>query len=113
MPGPPNRGFKPGMHDAMRNSEPTIPPPKPEALPSPGDPAITPGSKPPPPPPQEDLDEDPAMKPQSVLNRVKMFENKRSVSMDRAKEGGDSSVLRVCLSHLSYNKDSGSVTQQR
>ncbi|XP_014191273.1 tight junction protein ZO-1 isoform X3 [Haplochromis burtoni] len=94
MPGPPNRGFKPGMHDAMRNSEPTIPPPKPEALPSPGDPAITPGSKPPPPPPQEDLDEDPAMKPQSVLNRVKMFENKRSVSMDRAKEGGDSSVLR-------------------
>uniref|UniRef100_I3JNS9 Zona occludens protein 1 n=1 Tax=Oreochromis niloticus TaxID=8128 RepID=I3JNS9_ORENI len=94
MPGPPNRGFKPGMHDAMRNSEPTIPPPKPEALPSPGDPAITPGSKPLPPPPQEDPDEDPAMKPQSVLNRVKMFENKRSVSMDRAKEGGDSSVLR-------------------
>uniref|UniRef100_A0A3Q4G715 Zona occludens protein 1 n=1 Tax=Neolamprologus brichardi TaxID=32507 RepID=A0A3Q4G715_NEOBR len=94
MPGPPNRGFKPGMHDAMRNSEPTIPPPKPEALPSPGDPAITPGSKPPPPPPQEDPDEDPAMKPQSVLNRVKMFENKRSVSMDRAKEGVDSSVLR-------------------
>ncbi|XP_063335548.1 tight junction protein ZO-1 isoform X3 [Pelmatolapia mariae] len=94
IPGPPNRGFKPGMHDAMRNSEPTIPPPKPEALPSPGDPAITPGSKPLPPPPQEDLDEDPAMKPQSVLNRVKMFENKRSVSMDRAKEGGDSSVLR-------------------
>uniref|UniRef100_A0A669B0B9 Zona occludens protein 1 n=1 Tax=Oreochromis niloticus TaxID=8128 RepID=A0A669B0B9_ORENI len=91
MPGPPNRGFKPGMHDAMRNSEPTIPPPKPEALPSPGDPAITPGSKPLPPPPQEDPDEDPAMKPQSVLNRVKMFENKRSVSMDRAKEGGDSS----------------------
>uniref|UniRef100_A0A669CXR3 Tight junction protein 1 n=1 Tax=Oreochromis niloticus TaxID=8128 RepID=A0A669CXR3_ORENI len=107
MPGPPNRGFKPGMHDAMRNSEPTIPPPKPEALPSPGDPAITPGSKPLPPPPQEDPDEDPAMKPQSVLNRVKMFENKRSVSMDRAKEGGDSSVLRVCLSHLSYSKDSG------
>ncbi|XP_030588419.1 tight junction protein ZO-1 isoform X1 [Archocentrus centrarchus] len=95
MPGPPNRGYKPGMHEPMRNSEPTIPLPKPETLSSPGDPAITPGSKPlPPPPPQEDLDEDPAMKPQSVLNRVKMFENKRSVSMDRAKEGGDSSVLR-------------------
>uniref|UniRef100_A0AAQ5ZZS5 Zona occludens protein 1 n=1 Tax=Amphiprion ocellaris TaxID=80972 RepID=A0AAQ5ZZS5_AMPOC len=84
MPGPPNRGYKPGMHEPMINSEPTIPPPKPETLPSPGEPAITP-----------DLEEDPAMKPQSVLNRVKMFENKRSVSMDRAKEGGESSALRV------------------
>uniref|UniRef100_A0A3P8U5Y6 Zona occludens protein 1 n=1 Tax=Amphiprion percula TaxID=161767 RepID=A0A3P8U5Y6_AMPPE len=98
MPGPPNRGYKPGMHEPMINSEPTIPPPKPETLPSPGEPAITPGSKPLPPPPREDLEEDPAMKPQSVLNRVKMFENKRSVSMDRAKEGGESSALRVCSS---------------
>ncbi|XP_051239025.1 tight junction protein ZO-1 isoform X8 [Dicentrarchus labrax] len=93
IPGPPNRGYKPGMHEPLINSEPTIPPPKPETLPSPGEPAITPGSKPLPPPPREDLDEDPAMKPQSVLNRVKMFENKRSVSMDRAKEG-ESSALR-------------------
>ncbi|XP_075945379.1 tight junction protein 1 isoform X7 [Anarhichas minor] len=92
IPGPANRGFKQGMHDPMMNSEPTIPPPKPETLPSPGEPAITPGSKPLPPPPREDLDEDPAMKPQSVLNRVKMFENKRSVSMDRAKEGGESAL---------------------
>uniref|UniRef100_A0A7N6BIM5 Zona occludens protein 1 n=1 Tax=Anabas testudineus TaxID=64144 RepID=A0A7N6BIM5_ANATE len=53
------------------------------------------GSKPLPPPPREDLDDDPAMKPQSVLNRVKMFENKRSVSMDRAKEGAESSAVRV------------------
>uniref|UniRef100_A0A8C9WZZ2 Zona occludens protein 1 n=1 Tax=Sander lucioperca TaxID=283035 RepID=A0A8C9WZZ2_SANLU len=95
--GPPNRGFKTGMHDPMMNSEPTIPLPKPENLQSPGEPAITPGSKPLPPPPREDLDEDPAMKPQSVLNRVKMFENKRSVSMDRAKEGGES-ALRVSSS---------------
>ncbi|XP_072242147.1 tight junction protein 1 isoform X2 [Leuresthes tenuis] len=94
MPGPQSRGYKPGLHEPMMNSEPTIPPPKPETLPSPSDPAITPSSKPPPPPPREDPDEDPAMKPQSVLNRVKMFENKRSVSMDRAKEGGESSVLR-------------------
>ncbi|XP_056242966.1 tight junction protein ZO-1 isoform X7 [Seriola aureovittata] len=94
IPGPPNRGYKPGIHDPMINSEPTIPPPKPETLPSPGEPVVTPGSKPLPPPPREDLDEDPAMKPQSVLNRVKMFENKRSVSMDRAKEGGESSALR-------------------
>ncbi|XP_055365762.1 tight junction protein ZO-1 isoform X4 [Betta splendens] len=93
MPGPPNRGYKPGMHEPMIKSEP-ISPPKPETLPSPSEPAISPGSKPLPPPPREDLDEDPAMKPQSVLNRVKMFENKRSVSMDRAKEGGESSVLR-------------------
>uniref|UniRef100_A0A672JCS6 Tight junction protein 1b n=1 Tax=Salarias fasciatus TaxID=181472 RepID=A0A672JCS6_SALFA len=94
MPGPPNRGYKPGMHEPAVNSEPAVPPPKPETLPSPGEPAITPGSKPLPPPPREDLDEDPAMKPQSVLNRVKMFENKRSVSMDRAKEGAESAVLR-------------------
>uniref|UniRef100_A0A3B4WV91 Zona occludens protein 1 n=1 Tax=Seriola lalandi dorsalis TaxID=1841481 RepID=A0A3B4WV91_SERLL len=99
IPGPPNRGYKPGIHDPMINSEPTIPPPKPETLPSPGEPVVTPGSKPLPPPPREDLDEDPAMKPQSVLNRVKMFENKRSVSMDRAKEGGESSALRVRSSH--------------
>ncbi|XP_035013518.1 tight junction protein ZO-1 isoform X2 [Hippoglossus stenolepis] len=92
IPGPQNRGYKPGMHDPMINSEPTIPPPKPEALPSPGEPAITPGSKPLPPLPRDDLDDDPAMKPQSVLNRVKMFENKRSVSMDRAKDGGESAA---------------------
>nr|XP_020477186.1 tight junction protein ZO-1-like isoform X3 [Monopterus albus] len=92
--GPANRGYKPGIHEPMMNSEPTIPTPKPETLPSPGEPAVTPGSKPLPPPPREDLNEDPAMKPQSVLNRVKMFENKRSVSMDRAKEGGESSALR-------------------
>ncbi|XP_068170080.1 tight junction protein ZO-1 isoform X6 [Antennarius striatus] len=92
-PGPPNRGYKPGMHEPLMNSEPpVIPPPKSEALSSLGEPAITPSSKPLPPPPREDLDEDPAMKPQSVLNRVKMFENKRSVSMDRAKEGESSAV---------------------
>uniref|UniRef100_A0A3Q3FIK7 Zona occludens protein 1 n=1 Tax=Labrus bergylta TaxID=56723 RepID=A0A3Q3FIK7_9LABR len=91
MPGPQTRGYKPGMHESMMNSDPTIPPP--ETLSSPGEPATTPGSKPFPPPPREDLDDDPAMKPQSVLNRVKMFENKRSVSMDRAKEG-ESSALR-------------------
>ncbi|XP_069383846.1 tight junction protein ZO-1 isoform X9 [Paralichthys olivaceus] len=94
IPGHPNRGYKPGMHEPIINSEPAILPPKPEALPSPGEPAITPGSKPLPPLPRDDLDEDPAMKPQSVLNRVKMFENKRSVSMDRAKEGGESSALK-------------------
>ncbi|KAJ8343506.1 hypothetical protein SKAU_G00308350 [Synaphobranchus kaupii] len=41
----------------------------------------------------EEPEDDPAMKPQSVLTRVKMFENKRSVSVDR-KEGGDSAGLK-------------------
>ncbi|KAK1887889.1 Tight junction protein ZO-1 [Dissostichus eleginoides] len=91
-PGPPSRGFKQGMHDPMMNSEPPLPPHIPETLPSPGEPATTPGSKPLPPPLREDLEDDPAMKPQSVLNRVKMFENKRSVSMDRAKEGLESAL---------------------
>ena len=51
-------------------------------------------------PREEGLEDDPAMKPQSVLNRVKMFENKRSVSMDRAKEG-ESPALRVSrVKHL-------------
>ncbi|XP_077375184.1 tight junction protein 1 isoform X1 [Festucalex cinctus] len=36
-------------------------------------------------------EEDPAMQPQSVLTRVKMFENKRSVSVDRARDAGDPS----------------------
>nr|XP_040024132.1 tight junction protein ZO-1-like isoform X13 [Gasterosteus aculeatus aculeatus] len=92
IPGPANRGFKQGMHDSMMNSEHTIPPHKPESLPSPGEPATTPVSKSLPPPPREDLDDDPAMKPQSVLNRVKMFENKRSVSVDKAKERGESAL---------------------
>lgn len=50
-------------------------------------------NKPLPPPPPEAA-EDPAMKPQSVLTRVKMFENKRSASVDRAKENADT-TLRV------------------
>ncbi|XP_028304460.1 tight junction protein ZO-1 isoform X4 [Gouania willdenowi] len=94
MPGLSNRGYKPGMHEPALNSETVISPPKSETLPSPGDLAITTGSQPFLPPPREDMEEDPAMKPQSVLNRVKMFENKRSVSVDRAKEGAESSAMR-------------------
>uniref|UniRef100_A0A8C7IUE7 Tight junction protein 1 n=1 Tax=Oncorhynchus kisutch TaxID=8019 RepID=A0A8C7IUE7_ONCKI len=64
-------------------------------LASPGEMGVNAGSKPLPPPPRgEEEKDDPAMKPQSVLNRVKMFENKRSVSVDRAKEAGDSTVMR-------------------
>nr|XP_061813334.1 tight junction protein ZO-1-like [Nerophis lumbriciformis] len=89
----PHRSVKAGMHEPTINSEPPILPPKTETLTSPSESAGTPGSKTLSPLQREELDEDPAMKPQSVLNRVKMFENKRSVSMDRAKEG-ESSVLR-------------------
>ncbi|XP_072527224.1 tight junction protein 1 isoform X2 [Salminus brasiliensis] len=92
-PGPQNRGYKAGQHEPL-NSEPPVPPPKPEVLLSPGEPIHSAASKPLPPPPREDPEEDPAMKPQSVLNRVKMFENKRSVSVDRAKEAGDLPGIR-------------------
>ncbi|XP_059392142.1 tight junction protein ZO-1-like isoform X5 [Carassius carassius] len=86
-PGAPNRAYKPAPHEPVMNSEPPAPPPKPEAVPSSGDPPHPATPKPLPPPPRDDDDdEDPAMKPQSVLNRVKMFENKRSVSVDRAKD---------------------------
>uniref|UniRef100_A0A674EPR6 Zona occludens protein 1 n=1 Tax=Salmo trutta TaxID=8032 RepID=A0A674EPR6_SALTR len=59
--------------------------------PSRGEMGVNAGSK----PPGEEERDDPAMKPQSVLNRVKMFENKRSLSVDRAKEADDSTVMRV------------------
>ncbi|XP_063053124.1 tight junction protein ZO-1 isoform X3 [Engraulis encrasicolus] len=72
---------------------PPPPPPKPDTLMSPGEPPGVYGSTkplpPPPPPTKDEPDDDPAMKPQSVLNRVKMFENKRSVSMDRGKDAGE------------------------
>ncbi|XP_023381793.1 tight junction protein ZO-1 [Pteropus vampyrus] len=52
---------------------------KPEGLPA--------STKPlPPPPTAPEEEEDPAMKPQSVLTRVKMFENKRSASLDSKKD---------------------------
>lgn len=52
-------------------------------------PAAVPSSTkplPPLPPAAADDDEDPAMKPQSVLNRVRMFENKRSASLEHRKD---------------------------
>uniref|UniRef100_A0A3P9HTU9 Zona occludens protein 1 n=1 Tax=Oryzias latipes TaxID=8090 RepID=A0A3P9HTU9_ORYLA len=72
------KGYKPHQYDPPHaNSESSLtPPPKAEA----------------PSPSRDQLPEDdPAMRPQSVLTRVKMFENKRSVSVDRARDTGDSS----------------------
>uniref|UniRef100_A0A674EQK2 Tight junction protein 1 n=1 Tax=Salmo trutta TaxID=8032 RepID=A0A674EQK2_SALTR len=93
-PGPPSRGG--GYNrDPLMTSDPPLPPPKPEPLASPGEMGVNAGSK----PPGEEERDDPAMKPQSVLNRVKMFENKRSLSVDRAKEADDSTVMRVGVRH--------------
>lgn len=73
---PPQRGYM--------NSEASVTPPNPESL--------SPTTEPELPPPPADAEEDPAMKPQSVLTRVKIFENKRSVSVDRARESANSSI---------------------
>ncbi|XP_017374490.2 tight junction protein ZO-1 isoform X7 [Cebus imitator] len=60
---------------------------KPEALPS--------NTKPlPPPPALTEEEEDPAMKPQSVLTRVKMFENKRSASLETKKDVNDTAGFK-------------------
>uniref|UniRef100_A0A673IGB8 Tight junction protein ZO-1-like n=1 Tax=Sinocyclocheilus rhinocerous TaxID=307959 RepID=A0A673IGB8_9TELE len=94
--GAPNRAYKAAPHEPVMNSEPPAPPPKPEAVLSSGDPPHPAAPKPLPPPHRDDDDdEDPAMKPQSVLNRVKMFENKRSVSVDRAKDMPEVAGIRV------------------
>uniref|UniRef100_A0A8C6N0G4 Zona occludens protein 1 n=1 Tax=Mus spicilegus TaxID=10103 RepID=A0A8C6N0G4_MUSSI len=59
---------------------------KPEVLPS--------ATKPQPPPPTLTEEEDPAMKPQSVLTRVKMFENKRSASLENKKDVNDTASFK-------------------
>uniref|UniRef100_A0A7N8XBP4 Tight junction protein 1a n=1 Tax=Mastacembelus armatus TaxID=205130 RepID=A0A7N8XBP4_9TELE len=91
-PATQQKGYKPQQYDPIPvNSEtnPT-PPPKAEA------PSPSPADAPKPAPSRdEQQDDDPAMKPQSVLTRVKMFENKRSVSMDRARDINDSTGNRV------------------
>ncbi|XP_036400034.1 tight junction protein ZO-1 isoform X4 [Megalops cyprinoides] len=91
---PQSRAYKPGPYEPMLNSEAPPPPPKPEPLTPAGDGVVIAAPKPLPPPPREEPEDDPAMKPQSVLTRVKMFENKRSVSVDRGKEAGDSAGIR-------------------
>lgn len=117
--GPPlpqqHRGYRPQQYDPPPvNSErsPTPPPKADTPSASPGDAAVTTAPKPLPALPREvPQEEDPAMRPQSVLTRVKMFENKRSVSVDRARETGDAPGSRVrysalqtlcCMLQLSY-----------
>lgn len=86
------RGYRPQQYDPSPVNFETsrTPPPKAEA------PSPSPGEAPKPAPVRDERqEEDPAMRPQSVLTRVKMFENKRSVSVDRVRDGGDSSASRV------------------
>ncbi|KAL2077134.1 hypothetical protein ACEWY4_026638 [Coilia grayii] len=72
-----------------------VPPPKPEGLASPEEQGVPRARSPPPASAspvggaggRREREDDPAMRPQSVLTRVKMFENKRSVSVDRARDG--------------------------
>uniref|UniRef100_A0A8D0G946 Zona occludens protein 1 n=1 Tax=Sphenodon punctatus TaxID=8508 RepID=A0A8D0G946_SPHPU len=81
--GPP-QGFsaKAGQYELSHNATGVLPSPssqsKPEVLPS--------NSKPLPTQPTLTEEDDPAMKPQSVLTRVKMFENKRSSSLEKIKD---------------------------
>ncbi|XP_067352436.1 tight junction protein ZO-1 isoform X4 [Channa argus] len=84
-PAPQQKGYKSQQYDpASLNTDTTlIPPTKLEAL----SPVDTPK---PAPARDEQQEDDPAMRPQSVLTRVKMFENKRSVSVDRARDTNDS-----------------------
>ncbi|XP_036439999.1 tight junction protein ZO-1 isoform X4 [Colossoma macropomum] len=91
-PPPPRSAHGQPSQRGYMNSDAPPPPPKPEPLPSPPDTAVTAAASKPLPPPPPETEEDPAMKPQSVLTRVKMFENKRSVSMDRARESADPTI---------------------
>lgn len=91
-PEPPKQYYDPSQRPSYTQPQqrgPSVTPPKPESISPPVEPAHLP------PPPSGATEEDPAMKHQSVLTRVKMFENKRSVSVDRVRESADSG-LRVC-----------------
>ncbi|KAM8877218.1 tight junction protein 1 isoform 9-T9 [Synchiropus picturatus] len=84
-PAPLQKGFKQHQYDpASGNSQTSpMPSPKPES------------SSPSPAEPPKQAEDDPAMRPQSVLTRVKMFENKRSVSVDRARDSSDPAINKA------------------
>lgn len=87
-PAPQQKSYKTQQYDPIPVNSETSPTPPPKA-PSPS------AVDAPKPDPVNEQQDDPAMRPQSVLTRVKMFENKRSVSMDRARDTGDSSENKV------------------
>lgn len=86
------KGYKPQPYDhtPVNSLASLTPPPKTEAH----SPSPMVATKPTP-SRDEPPEEDPAMQPRSVLTRVKMFENKRSVSVDRARDAGDSTGNKV------------------
>ncbi|XP_031472312.1 tight junction protein ZO-1 isoform X1 [Phasianus colchicus] len=92
--GPPQAyNAKAGQFEPSHNtSTVSLPPPassqtKPEVLPS--------NSKPLPTPPSlAEEEEDPAMKPQSVRSRVKIFERRRSPSLEKMKDPSDTSAVK-------------------
>ncbi|XP_026537878.1 tight junction protein ZO-1 isoform X9 [Notechis scutatus] len=85
---PPGFSTKAAPYEAaLGTGGPPLPPQsKPEALPC--------NSKALPTPPAKEEEDDPAMKPQSVLTRVKMFENKRSSSLEKIKDSNDVSAVK-------------------
>ncbi|XP_074210207.1 tight junction protein 1 isoform X3 [Camelus bactrianus] len=92
-PGPPpGLPSKAGHYEPLHGAAvipPLVPAPqqKPEAPPA--------NTKPlPPPPVLSEEEEDPAMKPQSVLTRVRMFENRRSASVESKKEEAQPSSFK-------------------
>lgn len=95
------RGYEQGFPPKAGHYEPlpgTIPPLTPAAQQKPE--VLPPTNKPLPPPPTltEEEEEDPAMKPQSVLTRVKMFENKRSASLENRKDENHTAAFKVSVS---------------
>ncbi|XP_053934141.1 tight junction protein ZO-1 isoform X9 [Cuculus canorus] len=92
--GPPQAyNAKPGQYESSHStSGVSLPPPpssqtKPEVLPS--------NSKPLPTPPSlVEEEEDPAMKPQSVRSRVKIFERRRSPSLEKIKDPSDTPTVK-------------------
>ncbi|XP_027754154.1 tight junction protein ZO-1 isoform X9 [Empidonax traillii] len=92
--GPPQAyNAKAGQYEPSHStSGVSLPPPassqtKPEVLPS--------NSKPLPTPPSlAEEEEDPAMKPQSVRSRVKIFERRRSPSLEKMKDSSDTSTVK-------------------
>ncbi|XP_074522765.1 tight junction protein 1 isoform X8 [Halichoeres trimaculatus] len=90
-PTQPQKSYKPQQYDHIPVNSETSPTPPPKEAPSP-----SPADAPKPVPARnEPSEDDPAMRPQSVLTRVKMFENKRSVSVDRARDAAESSGNRA------------------
>nr|XP_033776392.1 LOW QUALITY PROTEIN: tight junction protein ZO-1 [Geotrypetes seraphini] len=88
----PQRGFnsKPVQYEPSHGAEVIPPPPPPSQI----KPELLPSSNKPLPPPPVVEEEDPAMKPQSVLTRVKMFENRRSASIEKNKDLNDTPAIK-------------------